>query len=128
MYFNDYSVRNNSAILRNINYYSDKIKTGYDTNVLNNMIQASLYGVLAQTSISYMSSFYDKLDKIFTDNIKGYWAHLNLKNDLRLGNDVSLNGSLLCELINRSNNNPDIIKKFIEENKLFDIMLYFKKE
>lgn len=100
MYFNDYSVRNNSAILRNINYYSDKIKAGYDTNVLNNMIQTSLYGVLAQTSISYMSSFYNKLDKIFTDNVRGYWGHLNLKNDTRLGNDVSLNGFFVLIILN----------------------------
>lgn len=95
IFFNDYSQRNNSAILRNLNFYSTRIDTQYQTNVLNNLIIASLYGVLSQTSTEEMPTFYDKLDKIFDENIVGYWGHMNIKNSTTLGNDVSLNGFMV---------------------------------
>lgn len=99
VYFNDYSQRNNSAILRNLNYYSTRITSGYDTNVLNNLIITALYGVLAQTSTGEITTFYDKIDKIFDENMVGYWGHMNLKNSTTMGNDVSLNGFLVLIIL-----------------------------
>jgi len=99
LYFNDYSQRNNSAIMRNLNYYSGRLATGADTNVLNNLVIASLYGVLAQTGVENMPTFYDKLDKIFNENMVGYWGHMNLQNSTTLGNDVSLNGFLVLLML-----------------------------
>jgi hypothetical protein len=85
--------------MRNLNYYSGRLATGADTNVLNNLVIASLYGVLAQTGVENMPTFYDKLDKVFNENMVGYWGHMNLQNSTTLGNDVSLNGFLVLLML-----------------------------
>lgn len=117
IYFNDYSQRNNSAILRNINYYSTRLEGKFETNPLNNLIRAAIHGVLAQTSTSEMNTFYTKLEKVFDDNMKGYWGIMNLHNMESSGNDVGLNAFLvliiltcICGLNIRGSTAPSNVK------------------
>lgn len=99
IYFNDYSNRNNSAIAKNINYYSNKLSPSNANNVLNNLIFASLYGVLAQTDHSKMTLFSTYFDNIIRDNMVGNWGYMNIKNDVSLGNDVTLNAFIILMIL-----------------------------
>jgi trehalose/maltose hydrolase-like predicted phosphorylase len=117
IYFNDYSQRNNSAILRNINYYSSRLDNRFEMNPLNNLIRAAIHGVLAQTSTSEMNNFYDKLDKVFDENMKGYWGIINLHNMESSGIDIGLNAFLvfiiltcICGLNIRGSTSPSNVK------------------
>jgi hypothetical protein len=89
-YFNDYSTRNNSAIQRNINFYSTRIDSNFDSNVLNNMLLMASYGVLSQTDTDNMLNFVTYMTKLFDENVLGYWGVMNTANNPKQGNDVSL--------------------------------------
>lgn len=98
-YFNNYLQRNNSAITRNLEFYSTRIQTDYINNPLNNLIITSLYAVTSQTDTTKMSNFYDQLDNILNENRVGLWGYMNLKNDPKIGNDVSLSAFFVLLLV-----------------------------
>jgi trehalose/maltose hydrolase-like predicted phosphorylase len=99
MYFNDYSNRNNSAIQRNINYYSTKLDSAFEQHILNNMIYTGIYGVLAQTDNSKMVDFISYLDKVINENMIGVWGFMNNNNDVTMGNDVTMNAFLILIML-----------------------------
>lgn len=112
-YFNNYLQRNNSAIQRNLDFYADKVQEGFRAHPVNNLLLASLYAVVAQTDPIQMNTFYDKLDKILEENLTGFWGYMNLANDPKVGNDVSLNAAFvllmvtcLCGLMIRGSTAP----------------------
>lgn len=98
-YFASSLSRNKSAIARNLQYYSTRVKSGFGTHVLNRLITASLTGSLSQTVTSNMPAFYTEFLNIIKENTVGYWGFMNLQNIEAAGNDISLNAFVVLLIL-----------------------------
>lgn len=93
LYFNSNTnpVRDYNSLLRNLNYYKDAMSTAFQSNPINNIIFASLYGLISQSDTSYLNTFYSKIDDVInTSGQKDYWGNFVI--DPANGVDISLNG------------------------------------
>lgn len=93
------SLRGSGAIDANLTYYASRVNPAYEDSPLNNMIRAGVLSVLAQSVTGRMGDFYDALDNIYNENMKGYWGIMNAQNLEAMGNDVSLNGLLVLIIL-----------------------------
>jgi trehalose/maltose hydrolase-like predicted phosphorylase len=91
--------RDTQSILTNLEYYIQRITSKYDSDPLNNMIVSLLYSSVMQTDISKITTYYDRLVKIFEENIREIWGHFNRVNGEQ-GNDVTLNALFIMMFLN----------------------------
>lgn len=91
--------RDTQSILTNLEYYTQRITSKYDTDPLNNMIVALLYASVMQTNTSKINTFYSKLIKIFEDNIREVWGHFN-RVSAEQGNDTTLSALFIMIFLN----------------------------
>jgi trehalose/maltose hydrolase-like predicted phosphorylase len=98
-YFTASILRNRSAIARNLDYYSTRVKPSFEASSLNKLIKAALYGSLGQTLTSEMPNFYDIFMDIISNNTSGYWGFMNVQNVENAGIDISLNAFVILIVI-----------------------------
>lgn len=92
-------LRDYNSIARNLTYYENTASDEYTQHPLNNMLKASMYGVISQSDTTYLSGFYDKLDHVIDQNaLKTFWGHIS--EDVSHGVDVTLNGLFLFIFLN----------------------------
>jgi hypothetical protein len=92
-------LRDYNSIARNLTYYENTASDEYTQHPLNNMLKASMYGVISQSDTTYLSGFYDKLDHVIDQNaLKTFWGHIS--EDVSHGVDVTLNGFFLFIFLN----------------------------
>jgi trehalose/maltose hydrolase-like predicted phosphorylase len=91
--------RDTQSILTNLEYYTQRITSKYNTDPLNNMIVSLLYASVMQTNTSTISTFYSKLIKIFDDNIREVWGHFNRVSGEQ-GNDTTLSALFIMIFLN----------------------------
>ena len=98
IYFNN-TGRDYTSILRNLLFYINSISSDFQSNPINLMIIASLYGLISQSDTSYLSTFYDSIDAVITAvGQKDYWGNfmINTAN----GVDLTLNGFFVFMFLN----------------------------
>lgn len=101
LYFNNTLnvVRDHNSILRNIDYYSGKINTTFQSNPYNLVTLASLYGLVSQSDVTYLNTFYNKIDDIIDQcGRKDFWGNLVL--DPANGVDISVDGFFVMMFLN----------------------------
>jgi hypothetical protein len=91
--------RDAQSLLTNLEYYISRISNKYLSDPLNNMIISMLYGVVMQTDITKVSTFYTSLVKVFQENIREVWGHFN-RVDAQQGNDITLNALFVMMFLN----------------------------
>lgn len=91
--------RNRTAIVRNLNYYNNRVKPAYTGNILNKLINTALYATVSQTSIDSMSTFYTMFNQILDSCFVGPWGVMNSTYNPEFGNDISLNAFVVMILL-----------------------------
>lgn len=100
LYFNNNNnpVRDHNSVRRNIEYYINTISADFLDNPLNNILKTAIYGLIAQSDTSYLSTFYNELDNIIdTNGQHDYWGHL--VTDIKNGVDININGLYLFMIL-----------------------------
>jgi hypothetical protein len=101
LYFNNSLniVRDHNSILRNINYYLNTMNTKFQNNPFNLITIASLYGLVSQSDVSYLNTFYNKIDDIIDQcGRKDFWGNLVI--DPANGVDISIDGYFVLMFLN----------------------------
>lgn len=86
---------NPQSIIKNIEYYINKIKTRYVNHPYNLGLLGILYGLYAQYDESYVQQFNEQLKKISTFYIQGVWNNMTGFNTKDPANSIDLNCILL---------------------------------
>ena len=102
VHFNNFEASKISTFKNNMDYYSSRIKSGFEQNVFNNIMYASISATLAQIDIETnhnMTTFEQYLNNVFTQNFNGYWGFMNINNDPYIGNDISMNAAIVLVIL-----------------------------
>ena len=97
LYFNNDPnvVHDSASILRNLNYYINST----DSNPINLLIIACMYGLVSQSDLSYLPAFYTAIDNVINAaGAQDFWG--NLVMNPTNGVDLTLNGFFVFLFIN----------------------------